>query len=397
VQSLLSTLGAPLATLFAWPISFAIAAIITFAISLGVCLAIILTARHHCHLTSDHLDEVQKIHSGQIPRIGGLAIVIALAYAGSELLAVRKIDLMLLLGLAALPAFVFGILEDLTRRVSVRARFMATLAAGVVGCYVLEHTLHSVGFESIDAILSYSFIAIVFTAIASAGLATSINIIDGLNGLSSFISIAILIGLAALANQAGDVDVYKVAILGAVAIAGFAVCNWPLSKIFLGDGGAYFIGFFIAWIAILIRSRDGSISAFAMLLVCAYPVIETLFSMARRTGFKKLVGAPDQKHLHHLIFFHVKYTLGVPQKWANSVAGLLTALLAIPPIVLALQYPSNKDILIALFATFVGLYLALYIFLQKTARIVHVRQMSSSTQAKAGGGEFGHAVYSYKE
>ena len=93
----------------------------------------------------------------------------------------------------------------------------------------------------------------------------------------------------------------------------------------------------------------------------------------------------------------MKYTLHIPLKWANSAAGVLTALLAIPPIVLALQYPSDKEMLIALFAGFLGLYLALYILLQKTARIVHVRQMASSPEAKTGGGEFGHAVYSYKE
>ena len=374
MQTLLLPLAAPLAAYLAWPVPFTICAIVTFLIAFGVCLAIVLSARWHEHLSGDHLDEVQKIHVGQIPRIGGLAIAVAIAYAGLDLLDNAKLNLLVLLGIAALPAFVFGFLEDLTNSVSARARFIATLLAGIVGCFLIEHKLHSVGFESIDALLSYAAVAIVFTAIASAGLATSINMIDGLNGLSSFIGIAILIGLATIANQAGDAGVYRIAILGVCAIAGFVAFNWPFGKIFLGDGGAYFIGFFIAWIAILIRSRDGqSISAFAMLLVCAYPIIETLFSMARRAGFNKVVGAPDQKHLHHLIYFHIKYSFGVPLTRANSVAGLLTSLLAIPPILIAIHHPADKPLLIAAFWMFVALYLALYLALQKWAAQVEAQ------------------------
>ncbi len=380
VQTLLLPLASPLAAIFAWPVPFAICAIATFAIAFAISLVIVLSARWHAHVSADHLDEVQKIHTGNIPRIGGLAIAIALAYAGMDLLSNAKLNLLVLLGLAALPAFIFGFLEDLTNSVSVRVRFIATLLAGIVGCFLLEHNLHSVGFETIDAMLSYAAFAIVFTAVASAGLATSINMIDGLNGLSSFISIAILLGLATLANHAGDMAIYRVAVLGVCAIAGFAVFNWPFGKIFLGDGGAYLIGFFIAWIAILIRSRDGqSISAFAMLLVCAYPIIETLFSMARRITIKKLVGAPDQKHLHHLIFFHVKYSFHVPARRANSVAGLLTALLAIPPILLAVQHPSDKPLLLTLFVIFTLLYLCLYILLSKWARRVHARKHAQFT------------------
>ncbi len=374
MQTVLLPLASPLAAFFAWPVPFAICAIATFAIAFAISLVIVLSAHWHGHISADHFDEVQKIHTGNIPRIGGLAIAVALAYAGMDLLSNAKLNLLVLLGLAALPAFIFGFLEDLTNSVSVRVRFIATLAAGVVGCYLIEHNLHSVGFETIDAVLSFAGVAIIFTAIASAGLATSINMIDGLNGLSSFISIAILLGLATLANQVGDVAIYQMAILGVCAIAGFAVLNWPFGKIFLGDGGAYLIGFFIAWVAILIRSRDGGISAFAMLLVCAYPITETLFSMARRITIKKLVGAPDQQHLHHLIFYHVKYSFHVPAGRVNSVAGLLTALLAIPPILLAVQYPSDKAVLLTLFVIFTVLYLCLYILLSKWARRLHAKK-----------------------
>lgn len=371
MEDVLAPLVLPIASYIGWPTPFTLRALISFFTSFGICLVILLTARWHHHLSADHFDEVQKIHSGQIPRIGGLAIVGALLIAGSHLIVVStNLGLIFLLGVAALPAFLFGVLEDFTRNVSVRARFLATLLSGFLGCYVLDSTLSSVGFSLIDQMLSYALIALVFTAIASAGLATSINMIDGLNGLSGFIAMAILIGLANLASQAGDIVVYKAAILGACAIAGFVILNWPFGKIFLGDGGAYFIGFFIAWIAILIRSRDAGISAFAMLLICAYPIIETLFSMARRTRLKILVGSPDQKHLHHLIFYHVKYSFHVPLKRANSVAGLLTSLIALPPIWLAVQYPGDKSLLIILFVMYTLLYLLLYVTLMLWAKEV---------------------------
>jgi UDP-N-acetylmuramyl pentapeptide phosphotransferase/UDP-N-acetylglucosamine-1-phosphate transferase len=155
-----------------------------------------------------------------------------------------------------------------------------------------------------------------------------------------------------------------------LAILGFWLFNWPWGKLFLGDGGAYLIGFLIAWMAILLSSRNPAISAFAPLLICAYPIIETLFSIARRIHFKKRMGQPDQRHLHHLVLFLVKYRLNVSQRWANALAGILTSLVCLPPIALALNMPSDRDALITSFAVMILAYWALYGLLQSQSKVI---------------------------
>ena len=84
-------------------------------------------------------------------------------------------------------------------------------------------------------------------------------------------------------------------------VLGFFVVNFPFGKIFLGDGGAYFAGFLLAALGVLLPMRNPEVSAWTAILICAYPVIETLASMrrkARRDGHS--VGQPDRVHFHML-------------------------------------------------------------------------------------------------
>src|SRR4029453_11923244 len=83
---------------------------------------------------------------------------------------------------------------------------------------------------------------------------------------------------------------------------GFTLVNWPLGKIFLGDGGAYKFGFAVGWLAVLLVVRNPDVPAWAPLMVCAYPVLEVAFSIARksrRVGYSP--GQPDRVHLHMLV------------------------------------------------------------------------------------------------
>ena len=104
-----------------------------------------------------------------------------------------------------------------------------------------------------------------------------------------------------MAHRVGDDLVFALAVLYAALILGFFLVNFPLGKIFLGDGGAYFAGFLLAALGVLLPMRNPEISAWTAILICAYPVIETLASMrrkARRDGHS--VGQPDRVHFHML-------------------------------------------------------------------------------------------------
>jgi len=347
---------------------FVVSMVMTLATSLGMCALILASARFHQHLTMDDQIGVQKVHQGQIPRIGGLALALALLVAAHDWFGSSLHPRLILLTYSALPAFAFGLIEDCTRKVSVLFRLWATITSGVLGCLLLSVSISSIGIDWINVYLAIPLVSIAFTAFAVAGLASSINLIDGLNGLSTTMSMLILAAMGLLSYWQSDGIMLQNVILIELAIFGFWLFNWPWGKIFLGDGGAYLVGFLIAWMAILLSARNPAISAFALLLICAYPIIETLFSIARRTLFKKKMGEPDQRHLHHLVLFWVKYRWRVPLKSANSVAGILTSLLCLPPIGLALSMPSDRDALIVSFGLMVLAYWALYAFLQSQAR-----------------------------
>jgi UDP-N-acetylmuramyl pentapeptide phosphotransferase/UDP-N-acetylglucosamine-1-phosphate transferase len=153
----------------------------------------------------------------------------------------------------------------------------------------------------LDDLLAWGPAAVAFTAFAVAGVANAVNIIDGFNGLSSGTVLVILAALGSLAALQGDTALaLACAVLGA-AVLGFWLVNFPLGKIFLGDGGAYLVGFALAWLAVLLLMRHPGVSPWLVLLACAYPVTEVLYSVWRRRRQRLPTGAPDNLHLHSLI------------------------------------------------------------------------------------------------
>jgi len=137
-------------------------------------------------------------------------------------------------------------------------------------------------------------------------VANSINIIDGFNGLATGILLICFSTFGLIAWQVGDFDLVSICVFVIIIVAGFFVVNFPFGKIFLGDGGAYLLGYMLAWVAVMLPIRNPSVSMWASLMVCAYPVFETCFSMWRKHNRKgHNPGMPDNVHLHMLVYSRV--------------------------------------------------------------------------------------------
>ncbi len=284
---------------FDWA-SLALPAAVALASSLLVCLALMLTERWHARFTHDGVAGPQKFHKHPVPRIGGIAVAVGYV-AAWPVLPEELRAIWALIGLSGIPAFAAGLGEDLTKRVSVRWRLLATMGAGVVFALATGYVMDAVDLPGVDWLLSFWIVALLFTGFAMGGVANAINIIDGFNGLAAGALIIMLGAFAWVAHQVGDTLVMSLALLYAALVAGFFVVNFPFGRIFLGDGGAYFCGFLLAALGVLLPARNPEISAWAAILICAYPVIETLASMrrkARREGHS--VGQPDRVHFHML-------------------------------------------------------------------------------------------------
>lgn len=274
--------------------------------SFGVCALVILTQRWHGRLSLDHdLQAVQKIHHSPVPRIGGLGLMVGLliAVAGGYLVNGQSYPTTLIMLVCAVPVFLAGLVEDLTKKVSVRIRLYASFVSAALAVWLLDSRLTNVDMPLLDSVLTIPAFSVVFTVFAVGGVTHSINIIDGLNGLAAGAVSIMLAGLAGLAWLHGDTLVMRLCLWGIAAMVGFMLLNYPFGRIFLGDGGAYLVGFWVAECAVLLLVRNPQVSTWAVLLTCAYPVWETVFSIYRRHLISHVSsGLADSRHLHQQIF-----------------------------------------------------------------------------------------------
>src|SRR3546814_18555257 len=121
--------------------------------------------------------------------------------------------------------------------------------------------------------------------IAVGGCTHALNIVDCMNGLAGMIATLMALSLALVALQVQDIPIFLIAAALASATLGFLVWNFPFGRVFLGDGGAYFVGFILAELAVQLVVRNPSVSPFSALAVLFYPVFEPLFrSEERRVG-----------------------------------------------------------------------------------------------------------------
>lgn len=289
-------------------------ALVAAGASAAASVLIVLSQRWHGKHSLDHdLEGVQKFHTTAVPRIGGLAIfaaiVLTLIICGFCLPGLVPPEHLARAGLllfAGLPAFIAGTAEDLTKKVSVKVRLVAAIASALLASWLLGATVDELNIWGVDTLLGWAPFALVLTAVAVSGGVNAINIIDGFNGLAATTVVVMLSALGAVSWTVGDALVAELAMLGLGVAVGFLMLNYPTGRLFLGDGGAYLLGFWVAEIVVLLLVRNVSVNAWQVLSICAYPVIEVLYSIYRRKIVRRASpGSPDGLHLHSLVYRRV--------------------------------------------------------------------------------------------
>ena len=280
--------------------------LIAFSVSLAVTLLVVHSAKTHGHLSMDaDTSGPQKFHAQPVPRIGGVGILCGMVAAVAVMWwndpVAGQLGAMLLL--CGVPAFGAGLIEDLTKRVSPAKRLLATAVSAGLAAWLLDAVVRRADVPGLDWVLATAVGGVLITVFAVAGIANSVNIIDGFNGLASMCAVLMLGSLSYVGFQVGDPVIGTLALAAAGGVLGFFVWNFPAGLIFLGDGGAYFLGFLVAEVAILLLVRNPEVSPLFPLLVCIYPVFETLFSIYRRRYLRQVPPSmPDGIHLHSLIY-----------------------------------------------------------------------------------------------
>lgn len=338
-----------------------------FFTSFIVTILIIRTQKLHGGISGDRdFDGPQKFHTAVVPRIGGLGIGLAL-FASIAINYQSSPDgpQRMLMLFCALPAFGIGLTEDLTKKISVHTRLLLTAFGATLAATFLNARITGLDIPFIDLAFSISAVSIIFTVFAITGLANAYNIIDGFNGLSSMVGIITLLALGYMGIKLNDPFIFSLSFSMAAAIMGFFLLNYPRGLIFLGDGGAYLIGFWVGTLSVLLVNRHPEISPWFAVMVNAYPIMETLFTIYRRKFHQgKSPGHPDGIHFHSLIFRRILSPGSIKntQDWfnANSKTSpylwIISSLATIP----AVLFWQSTPILIGFIAIFIASYVWLY-------------------------------------
>ncbi|RCX10896.1 glycosyltransferase family 4 protein [Extensimonas vulgaris] len=318
----------------------------------------------------------QRFHSGDVPRLGGAAMLLGLAC--SWLLGIWHTSAgnvsNLYLGswvgawlVTLLPAVLGGIAEDLTQRLPVRSRLVLTGVSAVLAVAWLGLAVPRLGLPWLDALLAAApWLGAGIALLAVAGLPHAFNIIDGYNGLAGMVALIVCLALAHVALQVGDRALAALMVSTAAVTAGFLLWNYPRGVLFAGDGGAYLWGVVIALASIALVQRHPQVSPWFPMLLLIYPVWETLFSIYRKLARGVSPGVADALHFHQLIYrrivrsvFHddearrmlMRNNRTAPYLWGFTMLSVAPAVL----------FWGNTPVLMAFCLLFVVLYVAAYL------------------------------------
>jgi UDP-N-acetylmuramyl pentapeptide phosphotransferase/UDP-N-acetylglucosamine-1-phosphate transferase len=282
----------------AWP--FAVSAICA-----GVLMPLAIGVRS---MGRDRPGGVRKLHVTSTSRLGGIVMVVACSVTLAVVLdnGHGPLPPELPLALAAVPVVLVGLLEDLTARVRPRYRMVAAVVSGALASAFSDGIVPRLDLPLIDALLRHLWFVLPLTWFMVAGACNAINLIDGAHGLAGGTALIMFGGIALAAGGSGDTVTLHEALIVMGALVGFLAWNYPRGRIFLGDAGAYFIGFMYAELSIQLVAHNSDLSPWYVIMLAGYPIVDTLFSMYRRGVLRrrKLMEA-DALHLHSLIFRRV--------------------------------------------------------------------------------------------
>ncbi len=333
----------------------------------------------------DHALTSRKIHGKPIPRLGGIAIVLAF-YA--PLVALLFVDSGVGRSFYANPYKAFGLFAggvaiaalgvwDDLKGADAKTKFAVQFAvAGAMYAlgFRIDHIANPYG-----APIQLGMLGLPFTMLWIAGVINALNLIDGLDGLAGGVAlIAICSTFAIAVLQSHPLMILFTAAL-AGAVLGFLFYNFNPASIFMGDTGSMFLGFVLATTAIQTNHKSSTAVAIIVpIIALGVPIADTLLAMARRAARGAPLFSADRGHIHHRLI-----ALGLSHR--QTVLVLYGASIVLGGVALALSYASSSQATWFLLVLSGVAYLALrrlgYINLEKTQRLLQDRRRNLELRA----------------
>ncbi len=300
----------------------------------------------------------QKIHEGEVPRVGGLLFLLSFLIT-LIIVEINYIFLTLPLIFGSLIIFIFSFYEDLKQSLSPYFRLIILFIGSFV--FVFFSELPEIDILLLQLIKDHEVIKILLFVLSLMLLMNGFNFIDGLNGLSSFNFLSIILSVLYVGYFYNDIFIVNLSALIIVFAIVVFLLNFPFGKIFLGDSGSYIYALFSGALTVYLFQRHSQLPTLLAMVILSYPITEMLFSIFRKILLKYSPLKPDVNHLHHLIF---KMLNGSPRS-RNNMASLMMLPFCIIPFLLtyySINYNLNDNFLkfVFFFIFYVICYLLLF-------------------------------------
>jgi UDP-GlcNAc:undecaprenyl-phosphate GlcNAc-1-phosphate transferase len=336
-------------------LSFYISAALAFFTTTGLILSFRPIAKS---LGLVDVPNERKVHEGEIPLVGGIAIFVAVvvAHAVSQWIfpGTGGVEKYTSFYVAGALLVVVGIVDDI-RELSPRFRLICEAIAALILVLGADVVVRSFGTMSLDgSTILLGVVAIPFTVFAIVGAINAVNMSDGLDGLAGTLSLVPVLGFIFATIFLGDGKDLVILWCFAASISAFLLFNVTVpgkrrALIFLGDSGSMFLGMALAWFAIrLSQGEDAAISPAATLWFLTLPIFDAVCMASRRILRKRPPFSADKEHLHH-VFLLAGFTV---TETVLTMAGLAAVGVAVG---IAGSYYGVSDLLLAGSFLFLGL------------------------------------------
>lgn len=307
----------------------------------------------------------QKIHSGTIPRLGGLSIFLTMGIFSVYNLHYNSYEqnFFALFFISSIPVFVSGFLDDITQSIKPKIRLLASFGTACIAVILLDIHIYSINLNLIDLYLQNKFISFFFTILCIVFIIQAFNILDGLNGLSLGTGILCLFSSVIIAYKIDYLELIVLLYCLIFIKLGVLFFNFPLGKIFLGDGGAYIIGLYISLSVLLLYKESDEIYSFVIVLILLYPSYELLRTFTRRIFVdKSSIFKPDKKHLHSLLY-RLNSLKNYSKIKSNNLTSLQILLIQLFNFVYVMSFYENDLMIFLGILWFIIIYEFLYFYI----------------------------------
>lgn len=337
--------------------------LVQYPLIILICLnffTIIFWKKIFFYLNLNFYKKKQRIHENEIPRIGGFLIfvffILCLFFFENS-----KNEFLFKILVSFFPILIFSLKEDFFQNTKPSTRIISMIISCLIFFFLDQTEFPLLDISFYHPIFANKYFLLIFFTFSTLIIINGINLIDGANGIVGATFLTQLLCLIYLANEFNDNFFHNFILVFIYSIIIFLVFNYPLGKIFLGDLGAYLIGFIISILTIKFFGVHKNLMSWNAILILFYPSIEILFSFIRKLFYeKKSPLEADNMHLHSLIFKLGK-TKSINTKLMNNLIIILLSPFWLGPLFFVRYYQNLKLIILALIFLTIT-YILMYIY-----------------------------------